>query len=75
MLPLVQFLHALFLDDIGKMIVTPVPLLDLENLIHQIPGHLAKKLPEEIRSAFRARDVSRVSSPSCTGDPCLERDI
>lgn len=57
------------LFDIGKTTMIPVPLMGLGNLIHQIPGHLAKKLPREIGSAPRARDECRVSSPSCTGDP------
>lgn len=58
------------LVDIGKTAVTPVPPTDLESLVHQIPGRLAKKLPKEIGSPPRARDEFKVSSSSCKGDPC-----
>lgn len=57
------------LVDVGRTAVTPVPPMDLENLVHEIPGHLAKILPKEIGSPPRARDESKVSSPSCKGDP------
>lgn len=58
------------LVDIGEATTTPVPPTDLENVIRQIPAHVAKKLPKEIGSPPRIRDKSKVSSPSYKGVPC-----
>lgn len=45
------------------------------NIIHQIPGHLAKKLPKEIGSALRAWDESRVSSPVSLEEIPVEKEM